>query len=977
MTKKLFLLILTGLFAFLGAGLAADALSASSADPAEWVSEGGYAETLDDWEGQEYPAMADFSVSIRPSAFVSPVLGADPNGYAHEAAEWDDSEVITLKVTVPEEALYRFFLDYYPLDDDFQDYELSVAVNGELPFAEAGQILLYKYWNAGTTFSTDRYGNDFFASQTLVSAWRTQPFSDPEGFYADPLAFRLEAGENTIALTRKKGRFLVGDFTVTGLSQAPAYATYAEGASLLASSVLETLEAETPAEKNSSSIQAGVCRDLGVTPFDVSVLKLNVLSGGTWNAERDTVTYAVSVPETGWYRLAFKVRQNTLKNASVFRTLRINGTVPFAEAASLGIPFSTKWQNYVPADADGNPYLFHLEAGENLLSLSVDLSVIRETYATVKTILAAVNQLSLDVKKLTGDQIDENRDWNITDYLPTIQDDLLAMADTLRAEADFLGSLYGSDKASQAESDLKLCVRHLETLAEKPDEIPKNIELLATSTSSIAALLGTVEGLLVNSPLDLDKIYVFTDAELPDANGNFFARVWLSIRRFFLSFFEERYADKVAEGELEVWVNRSKQYVDLLQKLADEGFTAQTGIPVKVSVMSSEGKLILANSAGQNPDVALGIASWMPFDMGIRGALYDLSEFQTEADFGDTLSVFSLESLVPMMYDGGLFGLPDTENFYVLFYRTDILETLGLSVPETWQDVTEMMPVLKRFGMNFYIPLSSSSSLKAFDSTLPFLFQYGSEVYAPDAFSAALDDPESIAALTMMTELYTIYSMDVTVTSFYNDFILGKCPIGVGDFGMYVLLSNAAPAVQGLWGIAMMPGVDKGAGIIDHSAPGAATANVVFANTDQPEESWKFLSWWASTDTQVEFESLLLSTMGRSYMWNSANLEAFALAGYPDEDLEVILGQWEWLKELPKVPGSYQVELEISNLWNKVVLDRENLRVDLNDAIIRADKEIRKKMGEFGYMDKYGNVLKPYALADRSLLEAWMQGGGS
>lgn len=977
MTKKFILLILTGVFAFAGAGLRADASSASSgADPLELTLDGGYSETLDGWEEDGYPAMADFALAVRPSDFLSASLAAETMGYAHEAAEWDSSDEIVLQVAVPEEGLYRFFLDYYPLDADFQDYELSVTVNGELPYAEAEQIILYKYWNAGTAFSTDRYGNDFYSSQSVVAEWRNQAFWDPMGFYADPLSFHLEAGANTIVLTRKKGSFLVGDFTVTGLSESLSYADYLGEGTLLASPVLQTVEAETPLEKSSSSVQAGVCRDLGVTPFEVSILKLNILSGSSWSEERDTVTYSVSVPESGWYELTFKVRQSEVNNAAVFRTLRINGTVPFAEAVSLKIPYSTRWQDYTPSDAEGNPYLFYLDAGENTLSLSVDLSVYLETYETVQTILTTVNQLSLDITKLTGDQIDENRDWNITDYLPTIESDLLVMADALAAEADYLAGLYGADRASEAESDLKLCVRHLEYLAEKPDEIPKNIELLATSTSSVASLLGAVEALLVYSPLDMDRIYVHTDVALPEANAGFFARAWLSIRRFFLSFFEARYSEDASEGELEVWVNRSKQYVDLIQKLADEDFTAETGISVKVSVMSSESKLILAKSAGQNPDVALGIASWMPYDMGIRGALYDLSSFRDEEGFAETLSVFGTESLVPMVYDGGLYGLPDTENFYVLFYRTDILETLGLEVPETWQEVTEMMPVLKRYGMNFYIPLSSSSSLKAFDTTLPFLFQYGSTVYSADAFSTAIDDSASIAALTMMTELYTIYSMDVTVTSFYNDFILGKCPIGVGDFGMYVLLSNAAPSVQGLWSIAMMPGVDDGDGTVDRSAPGAATANVIFENTDQPEESWAFLQWWASTDTQVEFENLLLSTMGRSYMWNSGNQEAFALAGYPDEDLEVILGQWEWLKELPKVPGSYQVELEISNLWNKVVLDRENLRVDLNDAVIRADKEIRKKMSEFGYMDKYGNILKPYVLTSRSLIESWMEGGG-
>lgn len=978
MLKKVIVLLGIGMLTTFGVALSADAVSASSLpDGSLWgdLSESDrYPSVWEDWQAEDFADNADVEVTLRPDQFDGVTLAVDSQGYDHSAAVWDETDRILLRVSVPTEGLYRFAVDFFPMDEDYLDYELSVSVNGEIPFQEADQIILYKSWNAGTAFSVDRYGNDFYAPQTLISRWTTQSFSDPMALFADPLAFFLEAGENTIVLQRKKGQFLIGDFRVSGQKDLPDYTTYLGSNTMASGNVLQTVEAETPFAKNASTVQAGVARDLGVTPFEVSILKLNILSGSSWNALRETVEYQVVVPAAGWYRLTFKVRQSEATNATVHRTLRINGEIPFAEAQAMPISYQTGWQNLTPADSSGTPYLFRFEAGTNLVSLSVDLSPYRNTYLTVQTILANVNRLSLDIKKLTGNQVDENRDWNIVDYLPTIVTDLLSMADALEAQAVYLHAMTGSGKASEAESDLKLCVRHLRLLAAKPDDIPKNITLLATSPTSVAALLGVVQGLLIHSPLDVDKFFIHTDVELPKPNGGFFAKIWLSIRRFFMSFFEKRYSQKAETGELEVWVNRSKAYVDLIQKLADETFTPTTGIPVKISVMSSEGKLILANSAKQNPDVALGIASWMPYDMGIRGALLDLTDFSSDPGFASTLSLFHPEALVPMVYDQGLYGIPDTENFYVLFYRTDILAALDLQVPQTWQDVTEMMPVLKRFGMNFAIPLSSATSLKAFDSTLPFLFQYGSTVYDPDAFGTALDDPASIAGLTMMTELYTIYSMDVTVSSFYNDFRLGTAPIGVGDFGMYVMLANAAPDIQGLWKIALMPGVDKGGGTIDRSAPGALTANVIFKNTEYKEESFDFLQWWASTATQVEFERLLLSTMGSSYMWNSANLEAFTAAGYDEDDVAVILGQWEWLRELPKVPGSYQVELEISNLWNRVVLDRDNLRVELNDAVIRADKEIKKKMGEFGYMDASGSILRPYVMTTRSLIESWQRG---
>ncbi len=947
--------------------------SAIASDLPTTSLEGSYREQLSEWNQETYPDNSLFETAVAATAYSGGSLDSDNHGYDHPVRIWDDTDMITFFVDVPETGLYCFAIDFFPLDEDYLNYELEILINGDYPYQEARQIILYKKWYAGDSFTVDRYGNDFYVSQTIIQKWYTQDFLDPMGFYVDPLLFKLDAGENEITIRRKQGAFLLGDFIVRGIQDLPTYTEYVGSNTIVQTKFIETYEAETPDAKTSSSIQAGVARDLGVTPFDVSQLKLNILAGSTYASERDEVIYNVSVPESGYYKLAFKIRQAEKTNASVYRVLRINNEIPFEEARAIMIPYSQKWQNYVPGDLEGNPYLFYLHEGNNQVSLSVNLEIVRETYYVVRDALESINQLVLDIRKLTGNQVDEDRDWEITDYLPAIDSDLFQIADKLEAMRLYQSSINESSKASEIESHLALCVRQLRRLADEPNEIPKNITMLATSPSSVAALLGIIQGNLVTSPLDIDKFYVYTDTDLPEANAGFFPSLWLSIKRFFLSFFDKRYSEKAESDELIVWVNRSKQYVDLIQKLADENFTNLTGIKVKVSVMNSESKLILANSAKQNPDVALGIASWMPYDMGIRGALYDLLEFQDDPEFTETLGLFNPEALVPLAYDGGLYGLPDTENFYVLFYRTDIMESIDVDIPETWEDVTKILPILKRYGMNFYIPLSSSTSLKAFDSTLPFLFQYGSKVYQDDAFATAIDDPESIAALTMMTELYTIYSMDVTVSSFYNDFRLGKAPIGVGDFGMYVTLLNAAPDIQGLWQIALLPGVEKD-GYIDRSAPGAQTANVIFGNTEKPDESWSFLKWWASTENQVEFSNLLLSTLGSAYMWNSANTEAFRSSGFQESDLFVILEQWEWLKELPKVPGSYQVELEISNLWNKVVLDRENLRVELYDAVIRANREIRKKMSEFAYMDKYGNILKPYAMTTREIVLEWIGG---
>jgi ABC-type glycerol-3-phosphate transport system substrate-binding protein len=291
-----------------------------------------------------------------------------------------------------------------------------------------------------------------------------------------------------------------------------------------------------------------------------------------------------------------------------------------------------------------------------------------------------------------------------------------------------------------------------------------------------------------------------------------------------------------------------------------------------------------------------------------------------------------------------------------------------------------MLPVLRRYGMSFYIPLSNSSALKSFDSTAPLIYQFGGKIYADDGLTAAIDDEKTIQALTFMTDLYREYSMPFQVPSFFNSFRYGDIPIGIGDFGMYLQLTNAASDISGLWDIALVPGMPQEVynedtqtteTIINRSMGGAQQASIIFEKSDKKEEAWAFLSWWMSTDTQVLFFETLVNTLGTRYLWNSANLEAFSQFRMDESHKAIILEQWTHLKEVPKIPGSYIVEREISNTWNSVVYNDANLRSTVNDAILKIDKELARKMQEFGYIDARGNVIKPFNLPTIEDVEAW------
>lgn len=389
--------------------------------------------------------------------------------------------------------------------------------------------------------------------------------------------------------------------------------------------------------------------------------------------------------------------------------------------------------------------------------------------------------------------------------------------------------------------------------------------------------------------------------------------------------------------------------------------------------MSDDGKLILANSANQNPDVALGVSAWIPNDYGMRGMLCDLRKFN---GYTELINNFNPEQLVPMTYNDQLYGLPETENFYVLVYRKDILEQLSLDVPNTWDDVTDMLPVLKRYGMDFYIPLSSASSSKSFDATTPFIYQFGGDVYSVRSdgmVTGGLDNEKTIQAMEFITDLYTEYGLPYQVSNFFNEFRYARIPIGICEFGTYLNLLNAAQELKGLWDITVVPGIEDENGEIKRYMPGAQQASIIFEKSNKKAQAWQFLSWWMSTETQTLYSETMVNTLGGKYLWNTANINAFKQLSWDKDHKKVILEQWNHLKEVSRIPGYYIVEREISNTWNSVVYNDANLRSTLSDAMIKINKEITRKMKEFGYVDDTGKVIQNYNMPTAEKISDWKE----
>ncbi len=868
-----------------------------------------------------------------------------------------------ITLNIPGSGEYWVLAEYEPVSINMFENPVTVSLGG----TDATCSLPFLWEDDVSEARTDRYGNEIVPDQQEVDAPSLCYFEDYERFARTPIRFALEKGEAVLSLTPQNQDILLRSIRLIRPSEDLTYAEYrAQYADAAEYDGLVTVQGEDYRAKSDSYIRGRNVQNTGLTPNNAYVKLINATDDKSNKTMGQKILYEVEVPQDGIYYLSFKYSQPLKSGGVSYRTIEVDGQVPFAEARDM--PFvHTGMDIYANATLGGEePLGIYLTAGLHTIALKVTAGPMDALYQELLAIINEINDTGIQMKRIKGSNsddtaaIDTNRTWDILQYMPDILTDLQDWQDRLNTVYNTLKELTGEEPSFA--SDISLAAQNLERLASEPREIPNRMSLLSDDSSSAAQLAALSLTKIYDQNLSFDCIYLHgADTKLPSPSANFFSSLLTSIEQFFYSFspvMNEAVDVKNSDGALTVWINKPSQYVEALRELTAQTFTEQTGIDVVYSIMPDEKKITLANSTGTNPDIALGLSYYRPAEFAMRGMAKNLLEYE---DFLDWYGgEYNLQALAPMAYEDGIYGASETQDFYVLFYRTDILESLGLQVPDTWDDVKEMMPALHRNAMNFNLPLANVVGYKSFEATGAFIFQNGGDYYSADGFTSNFRDPNTLKGLREMTDLYKVYGLIQNVPNFFNAFRSGSVPIGVSNFTTYLQLQMSAPELSGRWDIALVPGTVQEDGTVARYYSADTTAAMIFSNTKMPEESYEFLKWWLSSDTQTEYAANLQMKYGPDYIWNTANHVAFAQMSYPRRHKEIILEQWSWQKEALRHPASYILEREVSNAWIDIVTNGASFQPRIDEATLAADQEMKRKLTEFGYYDEDGNKLKEY-----------------
>ena len=866
---------------------------------------------------------------------------------------WDAEDgTVSYAVDVPETGFYCMAFSYLPIPSHTTSIVFSVAVDGEIPFDTASRATLNKVFVNDGDIRTDSKGNQLRPTQKQDSIWMETPLMDVDGLFNEPIAFYLEKGEHEISFEIERGYFVLDWFSLYNPEVLPSYEEYVLNTDTTVTpestpSTCIRIEGEDASFKSSPTLCPTSDNTSSLaSPSDPAKTVFNTIGAGTWNQALQTITWNIPADELhgdGWYKLGIKARQNEIRGLCSNRRIYIDGKVPCEELNEVQFPYDNDWQLITPENAEGEPlYVYLTGSTDHTITMEVVPGEIGTSIRELEPIVKDISTYYRKILMITGPTPDKYTDYYVHERIPELLNEFAWFSEELKRIQSDMESLTG-ESGSEAAALERMAVI-LDKCTAHPLRIPDYLRQIKDNLTALSAWMVDYR----RQPLELDYIELASaDRKLSPVKGNWFQNLSFGWKRFCSSFTEDytQLTDVAEENTIEVWVASGREQAMLIKALTESEFAAEHDVNVAVNLVT--GGILEAALAGKNPDVALFLGGEFPVDLAARGLLTDLEQFDGYADIRQR---FQKNATVPYQYNGGTYALPLTQSWAMMFYRKDILSELGISTPpETWDDLTDMLPALQRnyMSVGLVLPVVSGTNASISPATesghtfAAMMLQSGLNYYNDARTATTFDDIRAVDAFERWTDYYTEYGFQQSYDAF-SRFRTGEYPIVISDYSFFNQLSVASPEIKGLWGFTSIPGTVQADGTISHAVNSNGSGAVIFESCQDKKSAWEFLKWFTSADVQAEYGMQTEGLLGQLGRLQTANTEALQQLSWSKEELYILLAAQEELVEIPIIPASYAVTRNIMNAFRETVDHHEDshdtllwYNRDINDEIMR------------------------------------------
>lgn len=887
--------------------------------------------------------------------------------------------------------------------DSVSDYFLSFVRNQENMFADSDRL-----------FPHDTNGNEAKPTKEIYGMWTSSYAYDTSGYYPDPLKYYLTEGEHTFSIEAITEPMAIKKIVLKAAEDTLTYDEYlakyeAAGAKDYAGEAIK-IQAEYPVLTSDRTLYQINDRKSSVSePQDSTLIRYNSIGSNKWQYVGQWIEYTVEVPESGFYTIIPRSKQEDVMGAFVSRKILIDGELPFEEANNLRFNYSSSWKTEV-LNNGVEEFKFYLEEGIHTIRFQVVLGDMSSVLGRVSDSLSNLNEYYKKILMITGADPDDNRDYKFHKLIPDVVKGLAEEAENLKSIANDIIAISES-AGDQTGTLLKIAV-----IVEKMGSDPTQIAGYMDTLKEYTATLGTWLSDNTAQPLLLDYISIqAVGSDAPKAEADFFASIWAEILKFIGSFsadynsigslVERDYSsDELQKCAIEVWTASSREDATIIRNLVDDSFNELYDIPVTVKLVVAS-TLLPATLAGTGPDVYMGAGQSDPVNYAIRSAVYslnsdahgynfnDLSQWADHpvysqfiddiATFDEVTARFAPAAMVPFTLYGEAYGIADTMSFSMMFYRKDLFVELGLEVPNTWDDFYDLIYTMQSNSLDIGFPVGTGGSFiwayqqnddlfvtytdEEYDYYLEqLLTQYSMEeleemgwVYTDadgkvrpkiDGMEINLGSNIMLETFKKVCELFTDYDFPYSY-SIATRFRQGIMPLAIADYtSTYNTMVIFAPEISGLWEFTPLPGTyDEETETINNSTIASVSALIMMngVTDDNALSAWTFMQWWTSADVQSEYGNEKIALLGPSAKYATANIEALQKMSWSKDELDNLVAQFNAVECTPEYPGSYIIGRYTSFAFLGAYNDAADPIEKMRSYLDDINNELTRKRNEF------------------------------
>lgn len=313
--------------------------------------------------------------------------------------------------------------------------------------------------------------------------------------------------------------------------------------------------------------------------------------------------------------------------------------------------------------------------------------------------------------------------------------------------------------------------------------------------------------------------------------------------------------------------------------------------------------------------------------------------------------VLALDDFIPSvleeqgMWEGKIYGLPFIQAVFGLHYRTDIFDELGLTPPNTWEELFSTAQTLNEslkdqgvYGITF----TGKRGVQLQCTYDNMLWSFGGDWY-DENYHPTINSPEAVAALDYFKSLIPFAPPGVLTYDWdesANAFAQGKA-------AMNLQWQNAAPLCQdpsksqivGKFNFTLIPGKEQPDGSILRTPTFGGWGLMIPKDSRNKEAAWEFIVWATSPEMEPK---LAYAQPGARY------------SSLQDPELSAKFVEYEgMLKSLPLAKGRPRIAA-YSELADALEVALSEAMVGMKDsqtALDEANTRFEEILKRWGYLN--------------------------